>query len=90
VHAAQPAIAAALDVTVGGQGTGSRRSLAQYLARELSRRIHTGGPNFPVEGAFLTNEHVHTLSYDTPDGVLTSSLTGSGYDLSLFRLRPTG
>ncbi len=82
-----PDVKVALNVRVGGAGTGERNSLAQYLARELSRRIKSD-PHYPVEGAFLSNEAVHQLAYDAADGQLvTSSLTGSGFDLSLFRRR---
>ncbi len=88
VHAANPQIAAALGVTVGGAGIGSRTSLAQYLARELSRRIKADPDGYPVEGAFVSNEHVTSVQYrDTEGNAITSSLTGTGYDLSLFRVR---
>jgi hypothetical protein len=73
---------------VGGLGIGTRNSLAQYLARELSRRIRSGDLT-TVEGAFLTDEDLVELVYVESNGQrVTSSLTGSGYDLSLFRLRP--
>jgi hypothetical protein len=74
---------------VGGLGIGRRNSLAQYLARELSRRIKSGDLT-TVEGAFLADEDLVELVYVESDGRrITSSLTGSGYDLSLFRLRST-
>lgn len=89
VDAAHPGIKAALGVEVGGTGIGERTSLAQYLARELSRRINQAGLSYPVEGVFLSNEHLTALTFRTADGhEVTSSLTGTGYDLSLFRLRP--
>ena len=87
VNAARPDIATALGAAVGGKGTGAHSSLAQYLARELSRRIksHT---DYPVAGAFVSNEHLTALTYQGSDGrAITSSLTGTGYDLSLFRER---
>jgi hypothetical protein len=88
VQAAHPEIVTALSVTVGGSGTGARTSLAQYLARELSGRIKRDGDAYPVEGAFISNEYLTSLTYrDTEGHVITSSLTGSGYDLSLFRAR---
>ena len=88
VQAAHPEIAAVLGVTVGGRGTGAPNSLAQYLARELSGRIKRDGDDYPVEGAFISNEHLTALTYlDTNGQPITSSLTGSGYDLSLFRAR---
>jgi hypothetical protein len=89
VHAANPQIAEALGVAVGGAGVGSSTSLAQYLARELSRRIKADPDGYPVEGAFVSNEHVTSVQYrDTDGNAVTSSLTGTGYDLSLFRARP--
>jgi hypothetical protein len=88
VHAAHPKIATALGVTVGGRGTGAPNSLAQYLARELSGRIKRNGIDYPVEGAFISNAHLTSLTYQDPEGrAITSTLTGSGFDLSLFRAR---
>jgi hypothetical protein len=85
VDAAAPQIKQALGVEVGGLGTGARTSLSQYLARELSRRIRSD-ENFPVRGAFLSNELIRSITYDGPDGDLTSSASHNGYDLSLFQL----
>jgi hypothetical protein len=87
LDARYPEVKAALNVTVGGAGTGERRSLAQYLARELSGRIRRE-PDHPVEGAFVSNEAVRELVYEGAGGQrVTSSLTGSGFDLSLYRIR---
>jgi hypothetical protein len=85
-----PGVRAALgNLPVGGLGIGMRNSLAQYLAGELSRRIKSGDLT-TIEGAFLTDEDLVELVYVESDGRrVTSSLTGSGYDLSLFRLRST-
>jgi len=71
---------------VGGAGIGERNSLAQYLALELSRHIKDN-PDYPIEGAFISNQDVRELSYNYGQEVVTSSLTGSGYGLSMFRLR---
>jgi hypothetical protein len=88
LDAAHPEIAAELGVEIGGVGTGSHNSLAQYIANQLSTRIKHDGDTFPVEGAFLSNDHVSALTFLGPDGVTrTSSLTDSGYDLSMYRLR---
>lgn len=40
-----------------------------------------------AEGAFLSNEQVSELSYRSGQEAIHSSLTGTGYDLALFRLR---
>lgn len=88
VNRVHPQIAAALRVSVGGAGTGTRTSLAQYLARELSQRIKQSPSTYRVEGAFLSNEHVDSVVFRDADGAsITSSLSQSGFDLSLFRLR---
>src|SRR5690242_8230948 len=60
LHARYPEVAQALGVKVGGVGTGERTSLAQYLSRELSRRIKSD-PYHRVQGAFLSNEAVREL-----------------------------
>lgn len=85
-----PRVRAALgNLPVGGLGTGTRNSLAQYLAGELSRRIKSGDLT-TIEGAFLSGEDLVELVYvESDERRVTSSLTGSGYDLSLFRLRST-
>jgi hypothetical protein len=88
LHARYPQVAEALGVRVGGAGTGERTSLAQYLARELSRRIKNDG-NHRVQGAFMSNEAVRELVYEGGDGqAVISSLTRTSFDLSLYRLRP--
>jgi hypothetical protein len=76
----------ALGSPVGGEGIGQHDSLAQYLARELSRRIHTGSITH-IEGAFISNQHLRTIEFDAGDRVIRSSLTDSQYDLSMYRLR---
>jgi len=82
-----PDIAEALGYEVGGAGTGQHSSFAQYIARQLSGHIRDN-EDYLVEGAFMSNVNVDTLSYRKADGELvTSSLTGSGFDLSMFRLR---
>ncbi|PWK82580.1 hypothetical protein C8D88_113173 [Lentzea atacamensis] len=86
VDRAHPEIAKELKAEVGGAGKGY--SLAQYLAHQLSQRIKSGGDDFEIEGAFLSNDDVRRLTYSGPDGEpFDSSLTGTGFDISLFRLR---
>jgi hypothetical protein len=68
--------------------TGSGHSLAQYLAHQLSQRIKRQGDDYPVEGAFLSNDAVAALVYLGPgDQELKSSLTGTGLDASMYRRR---
>lgn len=73
---------------VGGEGTGAatgRESLARYIARELSARIKAN--KIPVEGAMLSNEHLHEVVFDHNGALIRSSLTDSGFTLSMFRLQ---
>lgn len=87
LHRRYPEVAAALNQPLGGAGVGRRNSLAQYLAKQLSDRIRRD-PSYPVDGAFISNQDVMEIAYQAPDDTrVTSSLTGSGYDLSLFRIR---
>lgn len=74
---------------VGGAGIGQRDSLAQYLAQVLSTKISQEGAAFPVEGAFLSNIRVKSMTFHVPSEgeEFTSSLVGAGIDMSLFRLR---
>lgn len=71
---------------VGGLGTGGQSSLAQYLALELSRRIKAGTVT-AIEGAFLDDIHLEDISFKGGGGTIHSSLTGSPYPLSMFRMR---
>lgn len=75
-----------LGYELGGRGAGDR-SFSQYIARELSRRIKADDA-FPVEGAFLANQHLDQLVVTAPDGTpITASFIGANQDLSLFRLK---
>jgi hypothetical protein len=87
VDRVRPDIALTLDVNVGGAGIGHRTSLAQYLAGQLSRHIRAN-PAYVVEGAFLSTSSELELRYSN-DGApdVLSSLTGSGWSLSMYRLR---
>lgn len=71
---------------VGGAGIGEHNSLAQYLALELSRHIRDN-PGYPIEGAFISSQDLRELSYNHGQEVVISSLIGSDYGLSMFRLR---
>ncbi|MEV6607683.1 hypothetical protein [Kutzneria sp. NPDC051319] len=81
-----PEVRQALGVKIGGEGTGSHVSFAQYLGRELSRRSRSA--NFPVEMVYLSNDHVADVTYKSAGGEpIVSSLTGTGIPLALFRWR---
>jgi len=75
-----------LGYPIGGAGTGQQNSLSQYLARELSQRIKAGTIT-NIEGLFLSNLHLNDVRFDTDEGVISSSLTGTPFTLSLYRLR---
>lgn len=81
-----PDDAAELGFPIGGVGTGQRNSLAQYLAGQLSKNIRDG--RLPeIEGGFLSNQHLNDISFDVDGEVIHSSLTSTGFTLSMFRLR---
>ena len=84
-----PEIVRTLGYQVGGEGTGEHVSLAQYLARELSKRIHAQTITH-IEGAFLAPNDVHEIEFSHGGQIIRSSLTSAKYDLSMFRLRPEG
>lgn len=87
IHRDHPDVYAALDMPVGGAGTGQHNSLAQYVARQLSGRISSNA-DYPVEGAFMSNEDVSEFRFRRGDGrEFASSLTNTPWDLSMFRLR---
>jgi hypothetical protein len=81
-----PDIIAKQEWPLGGVGAGERNSWAQYLARWLSQYVkdHPGGP---VEGGLLSDQHLRYISFVHSDEDIRSSLTGTGFGLSMFRLR---
>lgn len=81
-----PEDAQAINPNVGGRGTGTHTSLAQYLALELSRHLKKGDIA-GIEGGFLSNQHLCDISFNHGDEVLHSSLTGTGFTLSMFRIK---
>ncbi|MEU4197930.1 hypothetical protein AB0E69_38960 [Kribbella sp. NPDC026611] len=84
-----PELKGQLGRKLGGMGTGEHVSLSQYLGKQLSAQIKKHGDAYPIEGAFLSGLALTELSFKTADGeALVSSVTGTGYDLSLFRKRP--
>ena len=81
-----PEIRQRLGVQIGGEGIGERNSLAQYLAKELSSRIKSGEIT-DIEGAFLSNQMLRDIFFTYGSEEIKSSLTSSGYDLSMYRRR---
>ena len=71
---------------IGGSEVGQRSSLAQYLAGQLSSAIRDGRADH-IEGSFLANRHLASVSFKHGDRTFDSSLTNTQYDLSMFRLR---
>jgi hypothetical protein len=69
---------------IGGRGSGVQFTLASYLAGQLSGKIKSGEiPN--VEGGFLSNRKLRQIEFNDSGETVTSSLTESQYDLSMFR-----
>lgn len=66
---------------VGGEGTGERDSLAQYIANELGRRIGRG-QILTVEGVFLHHRRLHRLQYRDGNRIVEAK---RGSDLSAYR-----
>lgn len=74
-----------IDLPIGGQGTGQRNSLAQYLAGQLAQRIKAGEIT-QIEGAFVSKNNIAELRFRTAQGqTVVSSLTNA-WDVSMFRL----
>ena len=72
------------DLDVGGEGTGERRSLAQRIARFLSRAAQD--PGSEVDGAFISHQNIAEFSFDNNGSrVRVSGLNGPGH--SIFRRR---
>lgn len=79
-----PEVVQALGYQLGGRDIGTPNSLAQYLAQQLSQRVHAG--KIPqVQGALFADQHLQTLAFRHQGETITSSLTGTGIPLALFR-----
>jgi len=88
VHRLDDQIARTLRVEIGGEGIGQYNSLAQYLARQLSRQIKDRGTAYPVEGAQLSSAHTRSMTFRHPaGGEIANSNISAGYDTLMFRLR---
>ena len=80
-----PADVALIGLPIGGAGTGVHNSLAQYIGGELSRRINAG--QLPdIEGGFLSDFRLASLSFRHENGEIASSVIGA-WDTAIFRLR---
>ena len=80
-----PDVVESLGYKIGGKGIGERKSLAQYIARQLSGKIKQD-ENYFIEGAFISNLHLKTINFIHDKEEIESSLTDSQFDLSMFRL----
>jgi len=74
---------------LGGEGAGVQNSLPQYIAKELSSRLQDGRIT-TIEGGFLSSRDMQDLIFLFEGQQVRSSLTRSGFDLSLFRVRRGG
>lgn len=74
---------------MGGEGAGVQNSLPQYVAKELSSRLQDGRIT-GIEGGFLSSRDMEDLFFSFGGQRICSSLTRSGFNLSLFRLRRAG
>ncbi len=79
-----PEIFNAIGLPVGGKGTNQHSSLAQYLARELSRHIKNHSISNQIEGGFLYNGYLSDLTFFDGEEEIVSSSEQS-YHLSIFR-----
>ncbi|SKA88611.1 hypothetical protein SAMN05443428_1099 [Caloramator quimbayensis] len=71
---------------VGGDGSNTNKSLARYIANELSKRIKAGEIT-DIEGAFISSNFLKEMVFDNNGQDVISSSLGSEYDLSMFRLK---
>ena len=79
-----PAETVQIGLPIGGAGTGVHNSLAQYIGGELSRRINTGQLH-DIEGGFLSDFRLASLSFRHENGEISSSIIGA-WDTAIFRL----
>jgi len=88
LDAEDPRLREDLGKAVGGRGTGSHTSLAQYIGNELSKQIRAQGDQHFVEGAFMSNQRVRSVVYQGVGGNdVVSSLAGTQFDMALSRIR---
>ena len=80
-----PALLTRVDMELGGDG--QPRSLARYVAQNLSRASGADS-NYPIQGAFLWTRSVDQLRYNTSTGEVVTYTRQGTENLSIFRLRP--
>ena len=84
VKARLPHVFQGLGQPLGGTGTGERNSFAQYLAGQLTIKIRNRAlPD--IEDASLSNERLARIEFNDDGERVVSSLTGSGFHLSMSR-----
>ena len=73
---------------LGGEGTGTNQSLAQHIARFLSRAIRDGTAG-GIEGGFISHADIEEFSFRHQDGPVRVSTLRSTHADSIFRVRRT-
>jgi hypothetical protein len=75
-----------IGLPLGGKGTSQHTSFAQYIGRELSRRIKDGPLSEKIEGGFFFHGFLKELTF--LDGVMEiKSSSEKSYHVSIFRLK---
>lgn len=69
---------------VGGEGEGNR-TIAWYIADQLSKKIKKQKNTGRIEGAFLSQTHFSALAFDKDN--VKPTIVNNGNPLSMFRLR---
>jgi len=88
-----PHVVQASGLQFGGKGVGEDQSFASRLAKELSDRIDARGNGYPIEIDYLGTDRITGIEFSVSSAVNNGSLqaesakTGSGNEISLFRLR---
>ncbi len=84
VKAKHPQTFASFGHPIGGKDSGVQFSFTSYLAGQLSQKIRDG-EIANIEGSFLSNRQLMGIEFNDAGNPVVSSLTGSQYDLSMFR-----
>lgn len=77
----------AMGYIIGGKGVNTKTSFAQYIGRELSKRIKDGTIS-DIEGGFFSNQDLDEIRFNHNNNTIVSSATGGDKDLSIFRIKP--